>query len=142
MIGKMKALALYLPAFHQIPENDRWWGEGFTEWDNVRSGQVYYPGQIQPVRPKDDNYYDLSKVEDIRKQISLAQEYDVAGFVMYHYWFSAEQQLFTKPAELLRDQISDAIEYLNTSSKMNDISESMGDQLCLFTSPMRFCILV
>lgn len=110
-IGKMKALALYLPAFHQIPENDRWWGKGFTEWDNVRSGQVYYPGQIQPVKPKDDNYYDLSKVEDIRKQISLAQKYDVAGFVMYHYWFSAEQQLFTKPAELLRDQISDAIEY-------------------------------
>nr|WP_297937339.1 glycoside hydrolase family 99-like domain-containing protein [uncultured Lachnoclostridium sp.] len=105
----MKAMALYLPAFHQVPINDKWWGEGFTEWDNVRSGEAFFPRHIQPVHPY--KYYDLSKVEDIRRQISLANKYNVAGFIMHHYWFPEKDQIFSKPAEIIRDEIKDDIEY-------------------------------
>ncbi|NMM99396.1 glycoside hydrolase family 99-like domain-containing protein [Bifidobacterium olomucense] len=107
----MKALAIYLPAFHRIPENDEWWGKGFTEWDNVRSGQKYFKGHVQPVSPINNYYYNLSRPEDIRKQISLANRYNVSGFIFYHYWFSKNRQIFETPAELLRDQIKDKIEY-------------------------------
>ena len=107
----MKALALYLPAFHQVPENDKWWGEGFTEWDNVRSGKPFFDGHVQPVHPYDRYYYDLSNPEDILQQIKLANKYNISGFVMYHYWFSEGKQIFTKPAEIIRDKIKDQIEY-------------------------------
>lgn len=107
----MKIMALYLPAFHRIPENDEWWGEGFTEWDNVRAGKRYFQSHVQPVIPLHNNYYDLSKKENIEKQISLANEYGVDGFIMYHYWFGAGKKLFEGPAEILRKQISSKIEY-------------------------------
>lgn len=107
----MKALALYLPAFHQVPENDKWWGKGFTEWDNVRSGKPFFDGHVQPVHPYSRHYYDLSNPEDIRQQIKLANKYNISGFVMYHYWFSKDNQIFTKPAEIIRDKIKDQIEY-------------------------------
>ncbi|RBP99700.1 glycosyltransferase WbsX family protein [Bifidobacterium xylocopae] len=107
----MKALALYLPAFHEIPENNQWWGDGFTEWDNVKSGKSYYQGHVQPVEPIQNDYYDLSHSADIVKQIKLAQSYSISGFIMYHYWFSQDKQLFTKPAKLLRNQIKEKIEY-------------------------------
>lgn len=89
----MKILAINLPAFHRIKENDEWWGEGFTEWDNVKSGKKYYEGHIQPVKPINEYYYDLSKMEDISRQIELANEYGVSGFVFYHYWFGNKKNV-------------------------------------------------
>ena len=99
----MKIMALHLPAYHQVPENDEWWGKGFTEWDNVRSGEIYYDGQVQPVVPYRHCYYDLSKKADLEKQIDLANQYGVDGFIFYHYWFGDGRQIFEKPPEMLRD---------------------------------------
>ncbi|MBQ8118077.1 MAG: glycoside hydrolase family 99-like domain-containing protein [Lachnospiraceae bacterium] len=101
----MKILALNLPAFHQIPENDEWWGEGFTEWDNVKGGKPLYKNHYQPIKPLNNNYYDLSHKEDIINQITLAKKYDVHGFVYYHYWFGNGRVLFDKPIKILRDEI-------------------------------------
>ncbi len=93
----MKLLAIHLPAFHRIPENDMWWGEGFTEWDNVKSGKPLYKGHWQPIVPINGYYYDLSKDEDIERQFALAKEYSVYGFIFYHYWFHENRLLFEQP---------------------------------------------
>jgi hypothetical protein len=95
----LKILAIHLPAFHRIPENDMWWGEGFTEWDNVRSGKPLFKNHWQPMIPINSYYYDLSKEEDIKHQFILAKEYGVYGFIFYHYWFNSEKMLFERPIE-------------------------------------------
>ncbi len=107
----MKIMALHLPAFHRTLENDEWWGEGFTEWDNVRSGKPLYYGHVQPVEPYNDWYYDLSKVENLKRQAILANQYNVDGFIMYHYWFGYGRTIFEKPIELLRCTPDIDIEY-------------------------------
>ena len=96
----MEFWALYLPAFHRIKENDEWWGEGFTEWDNVRRGKSLFPGHIQPQVPL-NGYYDLSRPSDIRTQCEIARKYGVTGFVLYHYWFKDGKMLLQKPAEII-----------------------------------------
>lgn len=108
---KFKILAIYLPAFHRIKENDEWWGPGFTEWDNVRNAKKYFKKHIQPIEPMDDYYYDLSRKKDIEKQIDLANKYMVDGFIFYHYWFGNDKKLFEKPAEILKDKIKATIGY-------------------------------
>lgn len=94
----MKIIAWYLPQFHTIPENDAWWGEGFTEWTNVKAAKSYHSGQIQPRVPLNDNYYNLLDDEVKRWQVNLAKEYGVYGFAMYHYWFDGKL-LLEKPVE-------------------------------------------
>lgn len=96
----MEIIAFYLPQFHTIPENDGWWGEGFTEWTNVRKAKPLYSDQVQPREPYDDFYYDLSNVETIRWQAKLAHRFNVYGFCFYHYWFDGKL-LLQKPCELL-----------------------------------------
>lgn len=96
---RTKVLAIHLPAFHRIPENDKWWGEGFTEWDNVRSGKPLYKNHWQPIIPINNYYYNLSKAEDIEKQFELADEFGVYGFIFYHYWFGNGKMLFEQPIE-------------------------------------------
>lgn len=98
----MEVLALHLPAFHQIPENDQWWGEGFTEWDNVRKGTPLYPAHVQPMVPYGGYYYDLSREEDVVNQAKMAEKYGLGGFVYYHYWFNGKK-LLEKPVEIYRD---------------------------------------
>ncbi|MDY4788226.1 MAG: glycoside hydrolase family 99-like domain-containing protein [Bacilli bacterium] len=100
-MGNTKVLAIHLPAFHRIPENDEWWGEGFTEWDNVKSGKKYYNNHYQPVVPLNNNYYDLSNINDIKYQFDLANKYDIYGFIFYHYWFGNGEMIFEKPVELI-----------------------------------------
>lgn len=95
----MKILALNLPQFHAIPENDEWWGKGFTEWTNVRGAKPLFNGHVQPVEPL-EGYYDLSRKEDIAHQCELARDYGLAGFVYYHYWFNGKL-LLQKPCEML-----------------------------------------
>lgn len=95
----MRVIAFYLPQFHTIPENDIWWGRGFTEWVNVRNAKPLFKNHLQPVKPLDNNYYSLLDKETIKWQIKLAKEYDIYGFCFYHYWFSGHK-LLEKPMEI------------------------------------------
>lgn len=105
MNKKVKILAMYLPQYHVIPENSRFWGDGFTDWVSVKKATPLFDGHIQPRGPLNDYYYDLSNAETVKWQVELAKEYGIYGFGIYHYWFSNDVQLLTKPAEiLLRNQ--------------------------------------
>ncbi len=90
--------AYYLPQFHEIKENSLWWGEGFTEWVNLRKARPLYNGHIQPDYPLDKYYYDLDNPATLKKQVEWAKSSGIEGFVYYHYWFEG-RQLLEKPAE-------------------------------------------
>lgn len=94
-----KLVALYFPQLHRIPENDQWWGDGFTDWDNVRKAEPLYDGHDQPRRPL-DGYYDQSKIETLRRQVEQAKAANIFGFSLYHYWFDGTV-LLDRPAKLL-----------------------------------------
>lgn len=98
-----KLLAFVLPQFHPIPENDEWWGEGFTEWTNVRKARSYYPGHLQPRVPANHRYYNLLDPETQDWQANLARQHGVHGFCYYHYWFGGKR-LLEKPVELLLER--------------------------------------
>lgn len=101
MSNDVKILAMYLPQFHEVPENSKFWGKGFTDWVSVKKASPLFKGHKQPQIPLNNNYYDLSKKETIAWQIDLAKKYGVYGFGIYHYWFSKDKQLLTKPAEII-----------------------------------------
>lgn len=106
----MKILSLYLPGFHKDKVNDEAWGEGFTEWDNVKNGKKLYEDHYQPFIPL-NGYYDLSNKIEIEKQIDVANEYGVDGFIFYHYWFGNNKTALTKPAEVLLKEIDKKIDF-------------------------------
>lgn len=96
----IKVIPVYLPQFHAIPENDEWWGKGFTEWVNVKGAKPLFEGHNQPRVPLNDNYYNLLDVETLKWQCKLAKDHGIYGFCMYHYWFNGHL-LLEKPMEML-----------------------------------------
>ena len=96
----MKKYAFFLPQFHSIKENDEWWGEGFTEWVNVKKAKKLYENHVQPITPLDNNYYCLLDKNTVEWQTSLMKKYCIDGLIYYHYYFCGDL-LLEKPAENL-----------------------------------------
>lgn len=116
---KPNIYAFYLPQYHQCPENDEFWGEGFTDWDNVKKAKPLFEGHRQPILPSEDiGFYDLKDPAVLRKQAKMAKDHGINGFIFHHYWFDGRKVLDTPINNWLNDPTIDlplAINWANES---------------------------
>ena len=114
----VRALACYLPQFHPIPENDEWWGAGFTEWRNVVQARPLFPGHQQPRLPADLGFCDLRVAETRAAQAALARAHGIHGFLYHHYWFAGRRLLDRPLREVMESGLPDfpfALSWANES---------------------------
>lgn len=97
----MKILAMYLPQYYRVKENDEWWGEGYTDWISTKRAIPYFKGHNEPRVPQDSNYYDLLSKGTMEWQADLMHRYGIDGICIYHYWFKDGRQILERPAENL-----------------------------------------
>ena len=105
----MKYIAMFLPQFHQCEYNSRWWGEGFTEWDNVRKATPLFVGHRQPRTPG-DGFFDLGTASEIARQADQARSYGISAFSIYHYWYEGRRPL-SKPLDIILQNPNLEIEF-------------------------------
>lgn len=96
----MRIFSFYLPQYHEIPENNEWWGKGFTEWTNVKKAKPLFKGHMQPIHPLNHNYYNLMEKDTVEWQTQIMKDYGLTGMIYYHYYFCG-RKLLEKPAENL-----------------------------------------
>lgn len=126
----MRLFAFYFPQFHEIPENNNWWGEGFTDWKLVRNAVPISRDQYQPREPLGSDYYDLSKPEVVQAQARLAQSYGLDGFNFYHYWFDGKV-LLGDPLQNFYEDKSHQLEYCITWANETWTKQWVGDPTVL-----------
>ena len=97
----MRTIAMYLPQFHRVKENDEWWGEGYTEWTAVKNAEILFEEHDTIKHPLNNNYYDLMKKDTMQWQADLMHKYGIDAMCMYHYWFKDGRKILEKPAENL-----------------------------------------
>lgn len=103
----VKLIAFYLPQFHPFPENDKWWGSGFSEWVNIADAEAHFPDHYQPRRPGALGFYDLRNPLTQRQQATLAKKYGISAFCYYLYWFSGKELMEEPINNMLRDKTID-----------------------------------
>lgn len=130
----IKTIAFYLPQFHPIPENNEWYGEGFTEWTNVAKAKPLFHGHYQPRIPADLGFYDLRLDEIRRRQSDMALQYGISAFCYWHYWFGGGKQLLEMPIWKMHEdssvKIPFCIAWANESWK-NKLWDSRGNNSLL-----------